>query len=105
MVKKDVKLSKKLFNFITETVNEFGFKINREKIKVMRPYQRQYVCGAVVNQKVNMQKSERHKLRAIVHNCELRTALKPKLLRVILTVDKFVSKTMGRLELVRSAES
>lgn len=85
-----------IIEFITNTVNSFGFKINREKIKVMKPYQRQYVCGAVVNQKVNMQKSERHKLRAIVYNVE-KNGLEAEAAKSNLPVDKFVSKTMGRL--------
>jgi RNA-directed DNA polymerase len=85
-----------VINFVTETVKSFGFRLNKDKVKVMRPYQRQYVCGAVVNQKVNMQKRERHKLRAIVHNCE-KNGIEAEATKSNLTVDKFTAKTMGRL--------
>src|SRR6201998_2429991 len=53
---------------ILETVNLFGFKVNFEKQKVMYSSSRQYVCGVVVNEKVNLMKKERLKLMAIVHN-------------------------------------
>lgn len=55
---------------VTTAVRKYGFNINREKTKVMRPFQRQWVCGAVVNSQVNLVNFERLKLRAIVHNCE-----------------------------------
>lgn len=54
---------------VSQIVERHGFKMNRRKTKKMRPFQRQYVCGVVVNYKVNLQKTERNKLRAIVHNC------------------------------------
>lgn len=85
-----------LITFVTEQVQRFGFKINRDKIKVMKTYQRQYVCGAVVNQKVNMQKRERHKLRAIVYNCE-KNGIKAEAEKNSLSPDQFASKIMGRL--------
>lgn len=53
---------------ISEFITRFGFRINNRKTKVMGYYQRQWVCGVVVNQKTNMLKKERLALRAIVHN-------------------------------------
>lgn len=85
-----------VIQFVTEQVQRFGFRLNREKIKIMKTYQRQYVCGAVVNQKVNMQKKERHKLRAIVHNCE-RNGIAAEALKNGITPDQFTSRIMGRL--------
>lgn len=85
-----------IISFVTQLVNEFGFKVNREKTKVMRPFQRQYVCGVVVNRKVNLQKSERNRLRAIVHNVQ-QNGLDAEAAKSGLTVDQFVSKTMGQL--------
>lgn len=58
-----------IIDFVTLEVSRAGFRINREKTKVMRPHNRQWVCGAVVNSHVNMRKTERLQLRAIVHNC------------------------------------
>jgi RNA-directed DNA polymerase len=85
-----------LIEFITGQLTRYGFKLNREKIKVMSNYQRQYVCGAVVNQKVNMQKRERHKLRAIIHNCE-RNGIVNEAAKNQLTAGQFTSKIMGKL--------
>lgn len=59
---------RELIRFVQRTVNSFGFRVNHEKTKVMRPHNRQYVCGVVVNSRTNLQQKERRKLRAIVHN-------------------------------------
>jgi RNA-directed DNA polymerase len=56
---------------ITSIVNQAGFRINTRKTKVMRYYNRQYVCGVVVNEKTNLIKRERLRLRAIVHNIKV----------------------------------
>jgi len=77
-------------------LEEFRFKLNREKIKVMSNYQRQYVCGAVVNQKVNLQKTERNKLRAIVHNCR-KNGIEAEAVKSGMTTSEFSSKIMGHL--------
>lgn len=47
-----------------------GFKANRQKTKIMYSTQRQWVCGAVVNEKPNLVKHERKLLRAILHTWE-----------------------------------
>lgn len=81
---------------VSEIVQRHGFHMNHRKTKKMRPFQRQYVCGVVVNSKVNLQKTERNKLRAIVHNCVIngveneagKTGIDPIL---------FMQKTMGRV--------
>lgn len=49
-------------------IRENGFRVNKEKTKVMFKSVRQYVCGVVVNEKTNLLKRERNKLRAMVHN-------------------------------------
>lgn len=53
---------------VSNAIRCAGFRVNREKTKVMRKKNRQYVCGVVVNKKTNMLKKDRYKLRAIVHN-------------------------------------
>lgn len=85
-----------IVRFVSSTVSSYGFKVNREKTKLMRPSQRQYVCGAVVNSKVNLQKSERNILRAIIHNASV-NGLEAEADRSHLSVDEFVNKIMGRL--------
>lgn len=88
--------TKSLIDFIRQAIGVYGFRLNNEKIKVMNDYQRQYVCGAVVNRKVNMQKTERNKLRAIIHNCQ-KNGFEVEATKNDLSVDKFISKIMGRL--------
>jgi RNA-directed DNA polymerase len=62
---------KKTINFVRISLGEYHFRLNPDKIKVMRRHNRQWVCGAVVNDRVNMMKRDRSNLRALVHNCEL----------------------------------
>ena len=85
-----------LIQFITRTVRQFGFKINTKKTKLMSKNKRQYVCGTVVNQKVNLMKSERQLLRAMVHNCGV-NGLEHEAAKNDETVDEFFSKLMGRV--------
>jgi RNA-directed DNA polymerase len=81
---------------VSREVGRYRFRINRRKTKVMRPYQRQYVCGAVVNVKVNLQKSERNRLRAMVYNCN-KNGIEAEAAKVGISADLFYSKLMGRL--------
>jgi RNA-directed DNA polymerase len=85
-----------IISFVSQLVASYGFRVNRKKTKVMRPHQRQYVCGVVVNQRVNLQKSERNILKAIVHNTRI-NGVANEAAKTGLTPDEFVSKTMGRL--------
>ena len=85
-----------IVSYVSQLVRGFGFVINRKKTKVMRPFQRQYVCGAVVNHRVNLQKSERNNLGTIVYYAG-RYGVADQAARMNLTVDEFVNKTMGRL--------
>lgn len=87
---------KEVIDTITEYINEFGFAVNRKKTKVMKPFQRQYVCGSVVNAKVNLRKSERHKLRAIVHNTQ-KNGVEAESKKMRIDPEPFVSKVMGQL--------
>lgn len=81
---------------ISSLVRQYGFRINREKTKTMRPFQRQYVCGVVVNQRVNLQQHERRRLRAMVHNCE-RNGTEQEAQKSGLTRDAFISQLQGKL--------
>ena len=49
-------------------VLEEGFRVNHRKTRVMRPDQRQELCGVVVNDRPNLPRAERDRLRAILHN-------------------------------------
>ena len=59
---------KQVVRELSALVMHHGFRINHKKTKVMFKGQRQYVCGAVVNAKVNLIVKERKRIRAIVHN-------------------------------------
>lgn len=87
---------KEVIQTITQFVEEFGFRINRKKTKVMKPFMRQYVCGTVVNEKVNLKKVDRQRLRAIVHNCS-KNGIIAESEKSHLSPDKFAMKTMGQL--------
>ncbi len=71
-------------------------RVNKEKTKVMHSYQRQWVCGTVVNQKVNMLKRDRYSLKAIVHNCEL-NGIKNEAAKTNTTAGEFAAKITGKL--------
>lgn len=64
--------SSEAIRFVTETLSKYRFKVNRAKTKIMLRHRRQWVCGAVVNDRVNLRRTERARLKAIVHNCEQR---------------------------------
>lgn len=65
--KKRVVDIKKLFSKI---LRQEGFKINQQKLKIMKNTERQEVTGLVVNKKVNVSKDEYRNLRAILHQCK-----------------------------------
>lgn len=85
-----------VLGFITQTIQSFGFRINRAKTKVMSRKTRQYVCGVVVNEKTNLKRFERQRLRAIVHNV-VRNGLEAESAKSGMTPDKFVSVIQGKL--------
>lgn len=85
-----------VLTFVSSCVTNAGFRVNREKTKVMWKTHRQYVCGVVVNSKTNMIKKERYKLRAIVHNIT-RNGLEAEATKNNLTANQFANHVRGRL--------
>lgn len=85
-----------LINDLGNIVESFGFRINHRKTKVMRSSQRQYVCGAVVNSQVNLQKKQRNRLRAMVHNVAM-NGVEAEAAKANLSVEKFTSVLMGQV--------
>lgn len=57
-----------LVDFCAKAIAKSGFSLNPSKTKFMKSSHRQFVCGAVVNDKVSLPRKQRLKLRAIVHN-------------------------------------
>jgi len=81
---------------VSGIVKEYGFRVNTRKTKVMKESHRQYVCGTVVNQVVNLQKSHRNRLRAMVHNV-VHHGVDAEALKSGMTPDKFASTLMGHV--------
>lgn len=65
---------KKLKNLVNRIVEDGGYNVNQEKSKVFSSKEQQLVTGVVVNKKINVQKSYRRNLRAIIHNCRFKGA-------------------------------
>lgn len=88
--------SRLVISEVTRYVNAAGFRVNGKKTKIMRPHNRQWVCGAVVNQKVNMRKTERLSLRALVHNVEV-NGVEAEAAKAKMEVAAFIRKYAGRI--------
>ena len=58
-----------LRNLVYRIIEDGGFALNQDKSKVLTKAEQQLVTGLVVNEKLNIPKSYRRKLRAIIHNC------------------------------------
>ena len=85
-----------IISTLSEFIVRFGFRINNQKTKVMRAYQRQWVCGVVVNDKVNLLRKERLELRAIVHNIS-KNGLDVEAAKNNISGDEFRNIMQGRL--------
>lgn len=56
--------------FFKEIIKDEGFEVNEQKIVIARKGGRQKVTGVVVNRKVNVEKKDYKRLRAVIHNCK-----------------------------------
>jgi RNA-directed DNA polymerase len=56
---------------VTKILEVNGFKVNREKTRILQSNQRQEVNGLVVNKKININRKYYRELRAILHSIEL----------------------------------
>jgi RNA-directed DNA polymerase len=53
--------------FVTRCLRRDGYELNRSKVRILRQHQQQRVTGLVVNDRVNIPRHIRRKLRAIEH--------------------------------------
>lgn len=60
----------KIVNEVTKCVERNGFKVNRDKTKVMFANQRQMVTGILVNEGLNLPKKQVDAIRATLYNLE-----------------------------------
>lgn len=81
---------------ITNIVDAAGFKINTRKTKVMKRHHRQYVCGVVVNEKTNLIRRERLRLRAIVHNVKV-NGPENEAMKNNEMIDRFINVLRGKI--------
>lgn len=58
----------KILPFVEKVLGQLGYKLNRKKTNVYRRGRRQMVTGLVVNEKPNLPRSIRRRLRAAVHS-------------------------------------
>lgn len=56
-------------SYFRKIIRDEGFEVNEKKIVIARKGGRQKITGVVVNKKINVEKAEYKKLRAVVHNC------------------------------------
>lgn len=85
-----------LLVFLKQTLESFGFKINSKKTKVYTRKTRQFVCGVVVNEKTNLLRKDRKKLRAIVHNVT-KNGIIPEAAKSGKDPGEFISYLKGKL--------
>lgn len=60
---------------VVSILNDFGYRINRKKLQIMRQHNRQIVTGLVVNQKVQLPRKTRRWLRAVEHHIKTGKAI------------------------------
>ena len=68
--KDNAKNINRLLLFIKQVVETEGFSINKEKTHIMRKGGQQKVTGIVVNKKLNVERNQLRKFRALLHNIE-----------------------------------
>ena len=85
---------------LSSIIQSHGFRINRKKTKVMFHGSRQYVCGAVVNAKVNLMVKERKKIRAIIHNIT-QNGIEAEAAKTGIEPSKFLNFIRGRVNWFR----
>ena len=61
---------KEVKNKVRSFLEKMGFSLNEKKTKVLKPYQRQTVTGIVVNEKTNVSREYKRKLRQEIYYCE-----------------------------------
>lgn len=81
---------------IISIITSSGFRVNHRKTKVMKRHHRQYVCGVVVNEKTNLIKRERLRLRAVVHNIKI-NGPDNEALKNQTTVKDFIDALRGKI--------
>ena len=103
--KTECRLSHRLVRLIEEN----GFHINEEKVRVRTPRQRQEVTGVIVNRRINVPREFIREIRAILSDCKRRGwenaaqrfAMKTRIMPgKTLTPDRFKHIVRGKIEYI-----
>lgn len=102
----------RLIPLFKEIIREEGFEVNDRKLRILRSGGRQKITGVVVNRKLNVERRERKKLRAVIRNClagdikqekDEWAEREKKLKRPgLYTVDEFRDSLRGRISFARA---
>lgn len=89
---------------VSEILKNFGFEINRKKLRKASNFQAQYVTGIKVNQTLNLNRTYYRNLRAVLHSIEQigvsasMLKYKGKKRYILGEEHKFLSSVRGRIE-------
>jgi len=92
--------AREIIQEVSNLIRAAGFRVNRDKTKVMKSSRRQYVCGVVVNKKTNLLKKERNRLRAIVYNV-VKNGIEAEAARTNVTESTFINQLKGKINWFR----
>ncbi|MCX8057788.1 MAG: reverse transcriptase family protein [Spirochaetes bacterium] len=82
-----------IINKVEPILNAAGLKINKKKLRIMRPHRRMEVTGIVVNKQLGVPRYKWKNLRAMLHNIDKNNIkLKPKEIKQILGKIEWISK-------------
>ncbi len=86
----------KLVDFITNLLNKEEFKINDSKTRVMKRNERQWVTGVVVNSKIQLDRSQRRKIRQEMYFID-KFGLKSHMEHVGMNQKNYLEKLLGKI--------
>ena len=92
---------RKLIKYVKELLYKEGFRLNKSKIKVVLNTTRQQVTGIVVNEKINLSKNYKRKIRQEVYYV-LKYGVKSHIKKrnINLSCNKYLSVLLGKINYV-----
>lgn len=92
---------RKLIKFVNELLYKEGFRLNKSKIKVVLNTTRQQVTGIVVNEKINLSKNYKRKIRQEVYYV-LKYGVKSHIKKrnINLSCNRYLSVLLGKINYV-----
>ena len=92
---------RKLIKYVNELLYKEGFRLNKSKIKVVLNTTRQQVTGIVVNEKINLSKNYKRKIRQEVYYV-LKYGVKSHIKKrnINLSCNRYLSMLLGKINYV-----